>query len=77
MLPHMKDTTFKNNVLNYIIVKLDQIIRKEINHHVSIMAKSDSEGENGNSNDDDKYIACNKVCDKYYQTDCLEGIQIS
>ncbi|CAG8673129.1 14537_t:CDS:2 [Funneliformis mosseae] len=50
LLPDTKDVTFKNDALKYMITDLDRIIRKELlDKHVDIRARSDSEGESGNS----------------------------
>ena len=47
-----------------MIADLDQIIREELKHHVDIKARSDSEGESGES-DNEKRIDRAKVNELY------------
>lgn len=52
ILPNIMDTTFRTESLNYMIKNLNWIINEEIGKHVSIVERSDSEGESGNSGAD-------------------------
>ncbi len=45
LLPKMKDPDLRTESLNYMIKQLDQVINEEIAKHVSIVARSDSNGE--------------------------------
>ncbi|GBC08613.1 hypothetical protein RclHR1_08250010 [Rhizophagus clarus] len=47
VLPDTWDITIKEDALKYMIADLDRIIREELEHHVDIKARSDSEGESG------------------------------
>jgi hypothetical protein len=64
LLPDTKNITFKNDVLKYMIANLDRIIREELKHHVDIKARSDSEGESKES-DNEKCIDHAKVNELY------------
>jgi len=64
LLPDTRDITFKNDALKYMIADLDQIIREESRRHVNIEARSDSEGESGESGNE-KRIDRAKVNELY------------
>jgi hypothetical protein len=52
MLPNIKDTALRSESIRYMIKSLDRVISGEIAKHVSIVPRSDSEGESGNSDAD-------------------------
>ena len=54
LLPELKDIALNNESLNYMIKQLDQVISKEIAKHVSIVARSDSDGESVKTNESTK-----------------------
>jgi hypothetical protein len=64
VLPDTRNITFKNDALKYMIADLDRIIKEELKHHVDIRPRSDSEGENGDS-DNAKRIDRAKVNNLY------------